>query len=98
MGKQYVEERDTSMSLVFGLPYGSGVPTCTDCSKKLTSEERLLSAIFGESGRCTECFKLQRLTKCVECGKPIPRSKEIYYQERGPHHSVCLPGAEYELP
>ena len=93
-----MSERDTSMSQVFSLTYGSEVPTCIDCSKKLTSEERLLSAIFGEDARCTECFKLQRLTKCVECGGPIPRGIELYYGDTGPYHSMCLPGAEYELP
>lgn len=87
------EGSNTSIREVFGPNYSQEPVFCTDCGKKLTEEERLLSAIFGEpTFKCKECFDKQNLPVCVKCGVIIPRGKEVYWFE-DPYHAACLPYA-----
>ncbi len=44
---------------------------CFDCHKKLTAEERLLAAIFGEAdARCYDCQNISTQPQCYVCGQP----------------------------
>lgn len=44
---------------------------CIKCGKQLGPEERLLSAIFGEStSQCCNCARIEATPKCHECGQP----------------------------
>ncbi len=70
---------------------------CVNCGKRFrewrTPDERLLDAIFGAGPLCKSCAKKrdEELSYlCRSCWKPIPRGKEIFFNNQ-PYHSYCLP-------
>lgn len=59
---------------------------CVDCGEEVTSEEALLSAIFGEDFRCKKCFDLKRFPKCAKCH--VSTTAGLYFEGKPycPHH------------
>jgi len=75
------------------MPYAE----CVSCGARFrvtkTSEQRLLSAIYGDKQLCPKCLKDQSWPKCTTCEKPV-ENPVLFNNE--PYHSYCLPFSEEE--